>query len=228
MKNYSIQRIGWISVLAIVLILPTILFIAKILFNLAPGDTFSLGQLLVEATLVPTVIIGFIIAITEFRLSQNTPKPRLYWEQSPGIITSEVNLKLPPGTGLIPTPRLVLKNEGKTVTAWYRVKFDIPETIYLDRPPSVERLIGDKIGLVTSDSHWHFERLSNITRWVFTSDGKYALYPNDLQPFCMLLFHISGDKQYPTECKIPFIIFTYILCVKISRANKKLPYNMSN
>ncbi len=182
--------------------------ISMLIFQLLPGDTFSLGQLIVELILIPTVIVGFIATIIQFRESQETATPRLYWETKTGTLAKAIDLTMPPGNGRARTPRLVIINEGKAITTWYLIQFEVAKEVYLRDAPRINRLVGDIISSPTSDTHWHFDTLPEKQFFSFVSNGMYALYPKYTQPLGEIDFNFSVEEKYPDSCTIPFVIYT--------------------
>jgi hypothetical protein len=101
-----------------------------------------------------------------------------------------------------------VKNEGKAITTWYLIKFEIAKEVYLGEVPRINRLVGDIISSPTSDTHWHINNLPEKQIWSFMSNGMYALYPNYHQPFSEIDFNFSIEEKYPDSCTIPFVIYT--------------------
>lgn len=182
--------------------------IGQIIFQLQPSDTFSLGQLSVELILIPTVIVGFVVTIIQFRASQETATPRLYWEVHNGSFVESIDLVLPPGNGRARTPRLAIRNEGKAITTWYLIQFEIANDVYIKDAPRIIRLVGDIISSPTNDTHWHFNTLPEKQVFSFMSNGMYALYPDYAQPLGEVDFNFSVEEKYPDGCIIPFVIYT--------------------
>lgn len=207
MENRSLWKMGGKYLLYITIALMAILVIAKIVFKVETGDLFSLGQLLVELTLIPTVIVGFYFTAIEFRASQQTPDLHLYWETQDKKLATTSTLKMPPGNGKGRTPRLIVRNEGKSITTWYLIRLDFPTDIFSDNEPRLIREVGNKKDHPTIDSHWHADVSSEKISWQFMSNGEYALYPNYAQPICVIDFEFSRAKKYPDSYVIPFMIY---------------------
>ena len=53
-------------------------------------DIYGVGQLIMDILLFPIIIIGFVIAIAEFRKSQSLPELRLYWMRDPILLFEEI------------------------------------------------------------------------------------------------------------------------------------------
>lgn len=188
-----------------VFVISIILYISRTVLKLNLGDTFSLGQLLVESILFPFAVAGFVYATQQFLEAQQLPEPHLYWESPEGNFTSTIKLDVQLNSLYNWTPRLILRNEGKVVTNWYLVQLDIPREIYLSNEPS-PRVLTSARNVV--DSHWQVEHYPDKTRWVFMSNGEFALYPNYIQPFCAIMFQFSKDEKYPNVCYIPYVIYS--------------------
>lgn len=207
MENLSLWKIGGKSFLYITVALTIILAIAKYVFKVETGDLFSLGQLLVELMLIPTVIAGFYFTAIEFRASQQTPDLHLYWELQDKQLKNTSILKMPPGNGRGRTPRLIVKNEGKSITTWYLIRLDFPTKVFSDNEPKLIREVGNRRDHPTIDSHWHTDVSAEKISWQFMSNGEYALYPNYSQPICVIDFEFSSNKEYPENYAIPFVIY---------------------
>jgi len=208
-SNKSLWIIGGAGIILACCLATSLTAIGQLVFHLQPGDTFTLGQLSVELVLIPTVIVGFIATIIQFRASQETATPQLYWETQAGNFVKSIELTISQAaTSLIHTPRLVIRNEGKAVTTWYLVQFEIVKEIYLENAPRMNRLVGENINSSIDDSHWYFNSLPEKQIWSFMSNGKYALYPNYAQELGEINFIFSGDEKYPESCTIPFVIYS--------------------
>jgi hypothetical protein len=207
-NNKSLWIIGITSIIMACCLVTLLTTTGQLIFNLQPGDIFTLAQLSVELILIPTVIIGFIVTIIQFRASQELAKPQLYWKTKIGNFVKSIDLTVPRGTGIVQTPRLVIRNEGKAVTTWYLVRFDIPKEIYLAINPEINRLVGEHLNSSTDDSHWYLDSFPEKQSRFFMSNGKFALYPNYPQPLCEINFIFSGDEKYPENCVIPFVIYS--------------------
>ena len=207
-SNKSLWVIGVTGIILACCSVTFITALGQTIFQLQPGDIFSLGQLSVELILIPTVIIGFVVTIIQFRETQETAIPRLYWEVNNGSFVESIDLVLPPGNGRARTPRIVIRNEGKAITTWYLIKFEITKDVYLGDAPRINRLMGDVISSPTSDTHWHISTLPEKHIWSFMSNGIYALYPKYTQPLGEIDFEFSIEEKYPDSCTIPFVIYT--------------------
>jgi hypothetical protein len=208
-NNKSLWIIGITGIILACCLVTLLTAIGQLAFQLQPSDVFTLGQLSVELILIPTVIVGFIATIIQFRASQETAKPQLYWKTKTGNFVKSIDLTIPQAaTSIVQTPRLVMKNEGVAVTTWYLVQFEITKEIYLENTPRMNRLIGENINSSIDDSHWHFDSSTEKQIWSFMSNGKYALYPNYAQELGEINIIISGEEKYPESCTIPFVIYS--------------------
>jgi hypothetical protein len=207
----SIWRVSrkYIVISLLVIIILIILF--QIAFKLQPGESFSLGQLIIDAILLPIAITGFIFALTEFRVNQQIPKLNLYLEEQNGIFVKSIIVSKPSGGDVVSEYRLklVLKNEGGVVTTWYLVQFEIPEIFCSKNKTVVEPLIGGKFyptQVDSADAHWRLDPDKESNKSSFMSNGKFALYPNYPQPLCNINISLSPEK--PSDCNIPYVIYS--------------------
>ena len=111
MGNRSFFGIGLaalaILVAVVYLLVYLSLFLGNKIYGFEADALFSLGQLVVEILLIPIVVIGFYIAVYEFRASIQTPKLDLFWEPQTNRYEKSVSIVIPSGTGGVQTPRLV-------------------------------------------------------------------------------------------------------------------------
>lgn len=207
-NNKTLWTIGLIGSILACCLITFLTAIGQLIFQLEIGDTLSLGQLNSELILIPIVILGFITTIIQFRASQETAIPKLYWEINNGSFVEAIDLILPSGNGRARTPRLVIRNEGKAITTWYLIQFEVTKDVYLKDIPKINRLVGDLISSPTIDTHWHSNTLPEKQVWSFMSNGMYALYPKYTQPLGEIDFNFSVEEKYPDSCIIPFVIYT--------------------
>jgi len=207
-NNRLLWIVGITAILLACCLVTLLTVIGQLTLNLQPGDVFTLAQLSVELILIPTVIIGFIFTIIQFRASQEAATPRLYWETKTGNLVKSIDRITPSGNARVRTPRLVIRNEGKAITTWYLIQFEIAKEVYLRDAPRINRLVGDIISSPTNDTHWHFNTLPEKQISSFMSNGMYALYPKYTQPLGEIDFNFSVEEKYPDSCTIPFVIYT--------------------
>ena len=208
MRIKTIVIAGGLSLIVITLIISVILLGAQHLYSLSFGDLFSLGQFLVELILIPTVIVGFIIAIAEFRASLHKAQLSLYWEPKTDKFEKFVELNISSGNTRESTPRIVIRNSGRAVTNWYLIRLEIPRELYFEHEPKINRLIGNISIPINTDTHWHRDARPENIIFEFMSNGEYASYPSHPQPICALNLAFLSKNEYPEVCKLPYTIFS--------------------
>jgi hypothetical protein len=159
------------------------------------GDIFSLGQLLVDAVLLPVVIIGFLMAVEEFRKSQARPDMDLYWEAEPNGTVKELVLEAPPRGNANLHFRPVLLNTGNAVGVWYMLNITLPDELNIGWQP----ILGD-------EDNWRLARTKDGLLLTFMSNGQVAAYPNYGLLLCTLCAECSTEREYVGEYKVPYTI----------------------
>lgn len=176
------------------------------------GDIFSLGQLLVDALLLPVAIIGFIMAADEFREGHTSPELDLGWEIKPGETARTITLKVPLPQAVPPDQvvhdrgiRPVLINTGEAVAVWYMVSFDVPRVICEHRLlRTAEKSWSRQLGEV---DNWRQDILPDTLRVVFLSNGELACYPGFPLPLGILNLAIAAQGQ-AREFEVPYSVVT--------------------
>jgi hypothetical protein len=157
--------------------------------------------------LLPTVIVGFSIAMREFKRSQDIPILDLVWEIEPGKY--DKSIKLDNGLNINQAARPVVVNNGKAVAVWYVVHFDIPLTLLNDLGITTPDLIVTRwLGHVGDQSNWRQDVLGDCLRIVFMSNGTTGSYP--YYPLVLGMFHLSALKvERETHWyEVPYTIIT--------------------
>lgn len=172
------------------------------------GDLFSLGQLIIDAFLLPAAIIGFIVAIGELRKAQAIPKLALYWETEPEIFGNTLDLSGLPKTVPSNSARPVLMNEGSYVSVWYVIHFDIPTHIYSAANIRDEKVPYQWFSHAGSQSDWRIDILHEKMRVTFMSNGHVASYPNYPLPLGILNLPSPISSRHNKEYEIPYTIAT--------------------
>lgn len=114
-------RDAWKWIAGAYVAIAVVLGIAKIVGGRPWGDIFALGQLLVDAVLLPAAVIGFLMAAEEFRQSQAAPHLDLFWSTDGGGRAKEVDLVLPAQSGVKPryaSPRSSTRGMQLRVGFW--------------------------------------------------------------------------------------------------------------
>ena len=198
---------------AYAIIAAILLLITRIIGLREWGDVFSLGQLLVDAVLLPVAIIGFVMAMEEFRKAQAIPELSLYWETESGEIAKELKLKIPSNGGKSEHIHLALRNEGRAVGLWYLLNFKIPDELSqrgsseMGHPPI---LLIPKLGKKESD-HWQLPPTGASQEeysFKFMSKGQLAAYPGDKLSLAEVVVFLYADQKYSESYKIYYTAFT--------------------
>jgi len=205
------HRKAWWYIGIVYVIVAIILVVAWIAGIQQWGDVFSLGQLLVDAFLLPAAIIGFIMAAEEFKEAHTSPKLELRWEVEPGKTEKGIELREQLPIGIPPEQavhdrdiRPVLVNSGQAVAVWYMLSFDVPREICEHELRAAEVSWNRQLG---EESNWHQETLPDKLRVVFLSNGEIACYPGHPLPLGILKLAIAADKQ-TEEYRVPYTIVT--------------------
>jgi len=176
------------------------------------GDVFSLGQLLVDAIILPAAIISFIMTAEEFKETHTSPKLDFYWEIKPGKIEKETELSIPLPANIQSEQavhdrgiRPVLINSRQAIAVWYMLSFDVPREICEHIP--LRRAEQSWTGQLGEGSNWRQESLPDKLRVVFLSNGEIACYPGYPLPLRILSLSLAADKQ-SKEYKVPYTIVT--------------------
>lgn len=195
--------------------------------GVSSGDVFSLGQLIIDAVLLPTAIIGFLFTIEEVRKAQKTFKLSVAGRLSGGNegltykISGETNSEF---------FELLLINTGNSVCVWYAIDIQIPladfdifknerDHFYED---NYEWLLHTDTGnyifhkLTTlgspalSANHWREQKTDGLhLSLTFDSHGKIATYPNqDTVLSKVPLFKVDGSVEQSATFHIEYAIYT--------------------
>lgn len=174
-------------------------------FEISISDITGVGQLFVDALLFPTVIIGFWIAITEFRKSQALPDLKLLWggDMWTGLEGGSLVLETSEYNDKRFFLLLFVRNDGKAMTTWYRLSFDVPSE--LARPNSDLHAVQWHKGEQTC---WGAGVSTEMTRHEFKSGGQHPLFPGDEVHIATLEVRLLPKIDYPNEVRIPYSVVT--------------------
>lgn len=180
-----------------------------------------------ELVLFPTVVIGFWIAMAEFRKSQVYPQIKLHWQgdMSTGFEDDALCVVAPKNEEKIIYVNLFVENIGDGLTTWYRISFDIPRE--LAAPMSEAHKVSWLIG--TKESNWNEGSNLQATRHSFNSNGQYSLYPDEGQiHYASLAIILFPGLKYPNVTEIAYSVVTdktkirkEVLTIKIVEEFKK-------
>jgi hypothetical protein len=206
--------IPWKIIVAVVILLLVVLSLALAivsrLIGLSYGDTFSLGQFILDLILLPTVIIGFFIAVHEFRKTQHTPDMDILWETEPGkyhkVLVIDAQQYKQQGA------RPVIVNSGKSVALWYIIQFDVPTKLITDIGGNLDGLALARrwVFHAGDQENWRVDLLEKHIRIVFTSNGKIASYPGYPLPLGILDLTPTNYEDKEQWYDISFNIMTEI------------------
>ena len=186
----------WFIVISYVIII-IVLTVAK--DHLEFGDVFSLGQLLVDALLLPAAIIGFLYAAAEFRKSQAKPDIDLYWEVESEGIAKELPVEIS-SQGGAQGCFLVLLNKGKAVGVWYMLSLVLPRDILFSFPGR-HPILGD-------DDNWRSAITEEEVILTFMSNGQIGAYPE----YELILAEIPvirrRNQEINDQYQVPYTIVT--------------------
>jgi hypothetical protein len=170
------------------------------------SDITGVGQLFADILLFPTVIIGFWIAVTEFRKSQASPSLKLRWRGDKAVSVEKDYLILEISKYTVKQFSLFLfvKNEGKAIATWYRLAFDIPSE--LARPNSETHSVRWHQG---DENCWSSGINTKMTRHEFKSNGQYVLYPDEEEiHIATIEIQVFPQVVYPSRAYIPYSVVT--------------------
>lgn len=186
------------------------------------GDAASLLKVFVEAVLFPAALIGFFMAVEQFRRTLPKPNLNLSWQPEPGAPTQEIVLGKPTsasGTELAP---LAILNKGNAVSRWYLVEIRLPSSLVATNDLGLTGPMRPPHGLV---DNWR-ARLSGEGGecfCIFTSDGQAAAYPHCPLELANVAFQLNAKHDYSARYRIEYSIFSEgaerndgILTVRIS------------
>ncbi len=168
------------------------------------GDYYSYKQLFADILLIPIVVIGFYLAIREFRKSQEKPDLDLWWEIT-GEKLKSTTIKYHQHEPITHISRsLLITNNGNAVTSWFKVTFCLPSDLTQSRVYTAD---GNKEVWETK-TYWsvYSHRAQNC--YSFKSNGEIASYPGSDEPLCQISFRIEGNISYGAEYQIPYDIYS--------------------
>jgi len=212
--NRNYVGLEFITIAAIYIITATVIAVAfgllfiflslwvLILFHELQGGA-DVWQLILDLILLPTVIIGFVMAIKEFRKSQALPNLELLWsggmtvtrEGKPFILEAsehrEKNFPL----------LLHVKNDGTSIATKYRIRFDVPRELVAQKTLQVHWERG-------GDDCREISTTLDTKRYEFKSNDQYALYPGEVVHFATLKIKLLPQSQYPEQVLIRHSVVT--------------------
>jgi len=214
------ERNKMIGVAALIILLSLLVMVlyAVCFSGINDGDTFALGQWILEAALIPIAVLGFWYAFQEFKKAQRRPHLFLSWDDD-GIEGHKNTITVPaqPSQGGNKFSRIersiVLHNDGDNVAIWYSINLsfptellrrrDLPEGLNLElmRLSGFYRQVGGE--------HWAENRAPVVGDDIFQSSGTLASYPGqDLTLGDLHFYPILDEDQDRQEFRIPYKIFT--------------------
>jgi len=152
------------------------------------GDLFSLGQLILDAALLPVAAWGLWMAVEEFRKSRRQPHLYLTWDDEVLADNREltVYIKRPDVKGNKTPDRvncsIALNNDGNNVAVWYSISLSFPAGLFVGRDvPSgwSTELIGLS-GFYSEHGgagNWTRNQMPATREEIFQSNGNQACYP---------------------------------------------------
>lgn len=152
------------------------------------GTTFALGQLILEAALIPVAVFGFWYAVQEFQKGQHRPSLYLAWEDEEPSNNKKITLQVPrPNLSSKNTPdrlnhSIVLHNEGDNVATWYSIHIEFPKDLLgIKNIPhywsaDLLNLLGFHANIGDTEN-WLKEEASESRDVIFQSNGTLASYP---------------------------------------------------
>lgn len=174
------------------------------------GARAGVGQLIADLVLLPIVLIGFRMAILEFRAVSERPTLQLEWDVSHSRSKGTSTAREPSTPNQATIHGLAIRNSGPAVAVWYEVTLRIPWEI-LTHPPKFD--VTSKIGEEINWEGCRYTQSENVV--VFRSHGRYAVYPNSTVRLADLIlvlnsrikrndtvvlpYKIVGEKIAPTE-----------------------------
>jgi len=123
------------------------------------GDNLSLGQLLVELSLIPLAIYGFVVTVNEIKKSQEKAILDIGWLQD-----NELDKAIERNRSksiIFKSNAIILRNTGTTPAIHYQVSIDIPKECGRAQ--------------MTMD-HWRYQSRKNH-RFIFGSTQEYVSFP---------------------------------------------------
>ena len=208
MRNWIL--IGGLFVIISYLLCAVVLAFARVSGVDQWGDLFSLGQLVLDALVLPVAVVGFVVTINELRKAQAIPRLALYWESEPGVVDRELSLPLPrhPGPASSVGGRLVAMNEGNTVAVWYSIHFDVPLHIFQAADLRVDDMPRQWVIHAGEQSDWRIDVLPQIMRVAFCSNGHVASFPGYPLPLGILNFPSAKSVQHRREYTVRYTVVT--------------------
>lgn len=170
------------------------------------SDISDVGQLFADVLLFPTVIVGFWLAITEFRKSRALPGLKLLWRGDAATNLERESLVLETSGYGVKTFFLTLfvRNDGASMATWYRISFDVPGE--LARSNSDSHVVQWQRG---EQDCWSSSVNPRMTSHEFKSNGQYALYPGDEEiHIATLEIRLFPQIEYPDQVPVSYSVVT--------------------
>ena len=184
------------------------------------GTTFALGQLILEAALIPIAVFGFWYVAQEFQKGQRRPDLYLSWDDE--VLTNNRELSVyiqRPDTGGNKTPArinrsIALHNIGDNIAVWYTINLAFPVELFRGRavPPGWDQgLMGLSgfYGEFGGKDYWSQRQMPSTQDEVFRSNGNLASYPRQKIILGTLKFvPVPEEDQAVQEYEIRYKIYT--------------------
>ena len=186
------------------------------------GTTFALGQLVLEATLIPIAVFGFWYAVQEFQKGQRRPLLSLAWEDDGIDHMRETTVYFPRPKAGVPKgsespprfkQRIALYNTGENVAIWYSINLSFPPDMFFGRaiPDGWNQdLMGLSGFFGEADGEFWIKKERPSTRdMIFQSNGTMASYPGQRSTLGTLKFvPIPVEGQDRHTYRIRYKIYT--------------------
>ena len=215
-KNNALKIVLGIYALCVLILL----IYSSIIGFESSGDLFSMGQLILEASLIPIAVYGFTYAVEEFKKSLERPELSLLFLDDSGNESKKITLSsdLPEHNNIEEYPRfkipIYLKNSGDIVAIWYSIRLSIPlellgtlHTEILNSKSLIRKLgFDNKLG---STQNWSSNESDGILDVRFESKGEIASYPDQELLLGVIDFSVSpNDNKYGGKFPLRYTIYT--------------------
>ncbi|MBE2197831.1 MAG: hypothetical protein IAE79_04415 [Anaerolinea sp.] len=216
--NQGLGLMGCALLYTILLILAFIVLVGSL--KIPEASVTGAGQLFADCLLFPTVIIGFYIAIKEFRQSQITPKLEISLYTQDVIVDNDVFILRPSNTNITSYRVLFqVNNTGELIIPWYRVTIDLSEDLFRFSEAFEEETNGNKTGIYVL--RWQMGNQDNVgdhliisenpkkRQYEFKSNGQHALFPGQSVHLATLEVTIpAGYIQTSRQGQIMYSVVT--------------------
>lgn len=202
-KDKWTNRVALYAIVYFILLIILYIVLVSIL-KVSENTVTSVGQLLADWLLLPTVIFGFWLAIREFRESQVRPILKIFWSWDRGVLQDGNCLILETSEHSMRRYQLLLhvSNKSEIFVIWYRITVDLPRELvgWGDNRYELRWHLGEEGNW---GSNVNMERIQHE----FKSNGYHALYPG--QQVHIATLEIQGfPNDTSINGKIRFSIVT--------------------